>query len=58
MCDFAIEVEHAFEVSIQRPQHADPRVQQRPRPSAAMIHASVAACHSAAFCSAAGNLMR
>jgi hypothetical protein len=28
-----------------------------PRPSAAMISASVAACHSVTFCSAFGSLM-
>jgi hypothetical protein len=54
---FAIRIEHPLDVAIQRPQHNDPRVHQRPTAFRSHDQRSVAACHSLEFCSALGSFM-
>jgi hypothetical protein len=57
MMRLAVEIEHALDVAIQCPHDADPREHRWPPDVATRIKASIAASHSAASCSAFGNLV-
>jgi hypothetical protein len=50
-------IEHAPDVAIERPHHADARVHGKSGPSAAPIRHPIAVCHSAAAWSAFGSFM-
>jgi hypothetical protein len=48
-------VEHALDVTVQRPHDADPGEHRRPIMFRNQQEPSIAACHSSASCSALGN---